>query len=450
MLLGAQTLDIKQTATYRRVKAYLNTVPAIDTHDHLWPFDKLPAFVKTEQGRGVNLAGLWRSSYLKRIKTLTPWKDGQKFDAWWTQAKHDFQDVRAASLYRYQAVAFQDLYGIDFDRITDAQARELNSRIYHNYRNSDWLYDVITQKANIELMFNDPYWARLDFRTDYPFGVLVFNVTLLSRGFHPSEFKEPTDDPYYFAREKNLKIASLDDYLNLLDLLFQEAKKKGAVCLKTTAAYSRSLLFESVPKDRAARVFGRARSELTEAEVKEFEDYIMWQLVVLSAKHDLPFQIHTGDARIQGSNPMLLVDLIEAHPQTKFILFHGGYPWVSETAAIVMKHGSHVWIDSCWLPTVSYSMAKRAFHEWLDVAPSDRILWGADEHQAEGIYGATEMTRRCLAEVLAERVDGGDLTEEHAQRIGKQILRDNALALFPQLQNRLWKDKSKLTPEPKQ
>jgi hypothetical protein len=56
------------------------------------------------------------------------------------------------------------------------------------------------------------------------------------------------------------------------------------------------------------------------------------------------------------------------------------------------------------------------------------------------------MTRRCLAEVLAERVDRGELIEEHALRIGKQVLRDNALTLFPQLKDRLWKGKGKLTP----
>ena len=83
---------------------------------------------------------------------------------------------------------------------------------------------------------------------------------------------------------------------------------------------------------------------------------------------------------------MLLVDLIEANPKTKFILFHGGYPWVGETGAIVMRHGSHVWIDSVWLPTLSYTMAKRAFHEWLEVMPANRIMWGADCNHAEGIY----------------------------------------------------------------
>jgi hypothetical protein len=69
---------------------------------------------------------------------------------------------------------------------------------------------------------------------------------------------------------------------------------------------------------------------------------------------------------------------------------------------------------------------------------------GADCNHAEGIYGATVFTRRCLAEVLADKVEQGGLLEEHAMRIGKQTLRDNALELFPQLQSRLWKRKGKL------
>jgi predicted TIM-barrel fold metal-dependent hydrolase len=211
------------------------------------------------------------------------------------------------------------------------------------------------------------------------------------------------------------------------------------VCLKTTIAYNRTLRFEKVPRDRAAKVFGRPRSELTEEEIRDFQDFIMWRLVELSAKHDLPFQIHTGHGRLQGSSPMLLLDLIQANPKTKFILFHGGFPWTAETGAIVVRHGQHVWIDSCWLPTLSYSMAKRAYREWLEMMPASRIMWGGDCNHAEGIYGATELTRRCLAEVLAEKVERGELTEEHAQSIGRKILRENALELFPRLKERLWK-----------
>jgi predicted TIM-barrel fold metal-dependent hydrolase len=137
---------------------------------------------------------------------------------------------------------------------------------------------------------------------------------------------------------------------------------------------------------------------------------------------------------------MLLVDLVAANPKTKFVLFHGGYPWVGETGAIATRH-RNVWIDSVWLPTISFTVARRAYQEWLDVVPSNRILWGADCHHAEGIYAATVTTRRILAEALAEKVDRAELREEHALRIGSQILRDNALELFPSLRSRLWRGK---------
>jgi predicted TIM-barrel fold metal-dependent hydrolase len=431
--------------TRQRLLAQLRWVPAIDTHDHLWPFDKLPGYVQTERGKGMNLAGLWHNSYYRWVHPLTPWKPGGKFDDWWSRARHDFADARACSFYRYQQIAFQDLYGVDFDQLSDAQARDLDRRIWRNYLDRRWLYEVVTEKANIELMVNDPYWARFEFKTDYPFTVNVLNVTTLTRGFHPTEFTSPHDDPYAFARAHQLPLKTFDDYLKVLDQLFRAAKSKGCVGLKTTLAYQRTLSFDRVPRERAAKAFGKPRSELTEAQIKAFEDHVMWQLVALSARHEMPFQIHTGDARLQGSSPMLLLDLIQANPRTKFALFHGGYPWVSETAAIVMRH-RNVWIDSCWLPTISASMARRAFHEWLDVAPSSRILWGADCNHAEGIYGATELTRRCLAEVLAERVQRNELTEEDAKRIGRQILRENALALFPGLKGKLWKGKGRLKP----
>jgi predicted TIM-barrel fold metal-dependent hydrolase len=81
-------------------------------------------------------------------------------------------------------------------------------------------------------------------------------------------------------------------------------------------------------------------------------------------------------------------------------------------------------------------MAKRAYQEWLEVVPSNRIMWGADGNHAEGIYGATLMTRQCLAEALAEKVLRSELSEGDAVTIGTQILRNNALEIFPSLKSR--------------
>ncbi len=428
--------DVKTTETYTRIKKCIDSVPSINTHDHLMPFDQIRHRNKTQRGEGMTLRSIWAGSYFTWIHPLDEWTEDGSFDTWWAKAQHSFTNAKATSFYRYMLPAFRDLYDVDFDTITTEQARRLNNRIFENYKDDRWLHHVITERANIELMVIDPYWARLACTKDYSFAVPLCNVTSVVRGFHSSEFNDPLDDPYAFAKQQGLEVNGLDDYVAVLDRLLVEAVQKGAICLKTTLAYNRTICFENVPKERAAKAFGRPRDELSEQEIKCFEDYIMWRLAELSAKHALPFQIHTGQARIQGSNPMLLVDLIEANPKTKFVLFHGGFPWVGETGVIAMRF-RNVWIDSCWLPTLSYTTAKRAYQEWLEACPSNRIMWGSDTGTAEGIYGATEFTRQCLAEALAEKVIRDELREDDAVRIGRQIMRENALELFPRLRERL-------------
>jgi len=437
--------DIKRTELYRRIRASLDAVPAIDTHDHLRPFEEIPFRDVTDRGKGMTLRGIWQGSYYPWINPLSPWPEGQPFDAWWSKAKSDFGNAKATSFYRYVLPAFSDLYGIDFETMTDEQAKDLSSRIFENDKSDKWLHHVITERANIELMLIDPYWARFKFERAYKFAVPILNVTTMVDGYHPSSFASSLDSPYEFAKQQGREIKTLDDYLATLEAIFQKAVESDAVCLKTTLAYQRTLDFQNVPRERAVRVFGRPKAELSAEEIKEFQDFVIWRLCELSARHELPFQIHTGQARIQGSNPMLLVDLIAANPRTKFVLFHGGFPWVGETGVIAMRH-KNVWVDSVWLPQLSYTTARRAYQEWLEVMPSDRLMWGADTVQAEGIYAATVWTRQCLAEALAEKVERGELREADALRIGRQILRDNALKLFPKLQRQLWKETAKAEP----
>lgn len=432
--------DVKTTEVYARIKQAVDLVPAIDTHDHLRPFDQIVERVQTDRGRGINLYSVWRGSYYTWINPLSAWRDGESFDSWWGRAKGDFQDARATSFYRYLLPAFQDLYGVDFETMSDEQAAALDRRIFENNKDDRWLKDVITNRANIELMLVDPWWARLKFERAYQFALPILNVNSLVDGFHPSSYTNSTDSPYEFAKQQGQTIQSLDDYLAILEKIFEHAVAQDAVCLKSTLAYQRTLDFQKVPKERAERLFGRPRSELTPIEIREFQDFIFRRICELSAKYDLPFQIHTGQARIQGSNPMLLVDLIADNPNTKFILFHGGFPWIGETGVIAMKY-RNVWIDSVWLPQLSYTMARRAYSEWLEVMPSDRIMWGADTSNAEGIYAATVTTRQCISEALAEKVIRGELREEQAICIGAQIMRENALKLFPKLRRHLWKDK---------
>ena len=142
---AGESVDVKKTDTFRRIKSHLDRVSAIDTHDHLKPFPILQGQVLTERGVGMTLFSLWSSSYYTWINPLTPWPESGRFDDWWPKAKNDFANGRATSFYRYQLPAFKDLYGVDFETLTDEQARDLSRRIFANYQSEAWIYEVVTE-----------------------------------------------------------------------------------------------------------------------------------------------------------------------------------------------------------------------------------------------------------------------------------------------------------------
>ena len=89
--------DVKLTDVYKRIRAAVDAVPAIDTHDHLRPFEQIAERDLTENGHGMTLHSIWRGSYYQWTNPLTGWQPGGSFDAWWSKAKDDFQDARATS-----------------------------------------------------------------------------------------------------------------------------------------------------------------------------------------------------------------------------------------------------------------------------------------------------------------------------------------------------------------
>src|SRR5262245_46222477 len=125
LTIHAQGIDVKQTAAYRRIKSVLDSTPAIDTHDHLQPFELITGRGLPERGRGMTIFSIWQSSYCTWFNPLSAWTKSGRFEDWWPKAKHDFDNARATSFYRYQLPAFTDLYGVDFGTITDEQAHTL-------------------------------------------------------------------------------------------------------------------------------------------------------------------------------------------------------------------------------------------------------------------------------------------------------------------------------------
>ena len=61
-------------------------------------------------------------------------------------------------------------------------------------------------------------------------------------------------------------------------------KSEGCVALKIAMAYERSLHFEKVTREQAERVFRLKESDITQEDIRCFQDYLFWKYVKLRRK----------------------------------------------------------------------------------------------------------------------------------------------------------------------
>jgi uncharacterized protein len=141
----------------------------------------------------------------------------------------------------------------------------------------------------------------------------------------------------------------------------------------------------------------------------------------------LPVQVHCGfgdwDLHLWRADPSYLKPLVERFRETPFVLLHC-YPFVREAGWLAHVYGN-VWFDlSLTIPHVS--RPAEAVREALELAPVSKLLYASDAARTpELYYVAAKWWREALAEVLAE-----GLSLDEAERDGRAILRDNALALY--------------------
>jgi predicted TIM-barrel fold metal-dependent hydrolase len=155
----------------------------------------------------------------------------------------------------------------------------------------------------------------------------------------------------------------------------------------------------------------------------------------LCDEHRVPFEIHTGlhagnGNFVTNSKPAELTNVFFAYPRVQFDLFHIGYPYHHETA-VLGKLFPNVFIDFCWMHIVSPAGARAALDEMLDAVPWNKIFgYGGDYRYPELSYAHLVMARRNIAEVLGQRVEAGQMSEEEALEIGRGLLHDNPARLF--------------------
>jgi predicted TIM-barrel fold metal-dependent hydrolase len=125
-----------------------------------------------------------------------------------------------------------------------------------------------------------------------------------------------------------------------------------------------------------------------------------------------------------------LIPLFLEYPDARFVLFHGGYPWIYEFAAIG-KEFPNVWLDLCWLWIISPKAGRELLHLLIETIPVNKICaFGGDYKFIEGTYGHSVLMRQAVSRVLDEKIQEKWFTESEAMRYANRILYLNASELY--------------------
>ena len=417
---------VTKTKTYQRIKNAVDQIWIIDTHEHLqdeYRYLKRPAdflamlnYVASDLiSSGMTFEQL---RYIQDQKVPLP-KRWEVFQKYW-------KEIRFTGYSRAIRRSIQDLYGIDVDTLTPETAHLLNEKIVAAHKPGIYRH-VLKDKARIDLSI-------VDRNSVTPTPGLFVQVRRFDNFVNIFNSKKLNS----LAKLTGMKIDSLEDLCRALETQFEkDTNKPGVVAVKSALAYDRRIFYPLPTEAQAKAAFDKVKSgkPVPYAEILPLQNYMMHQICKLAEKHDLPFQFHTGlqtgsGNTITNSKPTDLVSLISKYPKVKFVIFHGSYPYGHELSTIA-KNFPNAYIDMCWLHIISPKISRDSLSEWLETVPANKITcFGGDYNTIESVYGHAEMAREAVAEVLAEKVLRGYLTEAEACELAVKLLRNNAIDIY--------------------
>ncbi len=238
---------------------------------------------------------------------------------------------------------------------------------------------------------------------------------------------------------------TLDAYVRTVVIpTIERMKRDGAVGLKLEAAYLRPLDFAAVSADTAARIYARyAHGGVpSHADYTALENFLVHTVAREAGRLELPIQIHVLGGygsfySIRGSEPLQLEPLLNDPTlrDTRFVIVHGGWPFPSETAALLGKANAYADVSTMTL-ILSARELSDIVREWLTLYP-EKVLVGTDAFAFGGNIGWAEVAwvsattaRRALAMALSGMMADGEISRARAAELARMALRDNAIALY--------------------
>ena len=408
------------------IQEFVDQVPIISTHEHLLAERRILAgfpepldfsqILYTYNPADLISSGMPNSVWDDIRGTETPLdKKWKLLEPYWEESRH--------TGYGWAVdITVRNYYGLD--GLSSRTYAELDKRMRAERRPG--IYRRMLQEAagidhgvsNLQDEWSDEL-AGQDFL--YPSRLVDQYVFLSSR-----------EDLIELAEQEKTDLGTPGAVRAMFDRIIGGWKRNGTVAAK---CFTRTDI-ACVSEQDGQRVLDAAMTRDDNDVVKPLQDFMFNQLVPACVDHGMPIQVHTGLGSgnnypsPQSRHPMLLWDVCARYPEARFDVFHAGYPWMREVAALARVNTS-AYADLCWGHVVNPSAARATLDEWLDSIPCSKIFaFGGDYWQPEGTYGHSVIARTNVGDVLAARVERDRMTMSDAKKVAVMILRENARQFF--------------------
>jgi uncharacterized protein len=238
---------------------------------------------------------------------------------------------------------------------------------------------------------------------------------------------------------------TLAEYLTrVVTPTLQRQKFEGAVAEKFEVAYLRGFDFADVPRSEAERIYSKwvGLEHPDSVEYKALQDFLFRYIAAECGRLAMPVHLHTmsgggGYFDIAKGNPLLLESVFddELLRKTRFVMLHGGWPFVREAGSLLQKPNVFLDLSQQALTFPPRTMAVW-LREWLETYP-DKVIFGTDGYPFSESMGWEEATwiashnaRQAIGLALTGMVRDGEISRTRAIEIARQVLRGTASRLY--------------------
>ncbi|BCJ98906.1 amidohydrolase family protein [Anaerocolumna chitinilytica] len=150
-------------------------------------------------------------------------------------------------------------------------------------------------------------------------------------------------------------------------------------------------------------------------------DAILGPLIEVCERYNKPIIFHSGlsiepNTYTKYARPTEFEELAANHPNLRICLAHFGWPWVQETAMLMLKY-PNVYADTGLLYfDNAYEFYERVFHQdipitWIDRSLRHQVMFGSNNPRFEQIRMADAITKLGFRDSTLELIKGGNALE---------------------------------------